>query len=74
MNLKGLFDAGLHPVGIVTGGLAVHVVEFLTNVLPDLAILEEWVQLDDFHHLLLARVQLVKVETNAVKSSENRRA
>ena len=41
-----LFDKSLHPVVIVTDRLDVEVFEFLSNITPDLSILEEGVELE----------------------------
>ena len=72
--LEGLLDARLHPVSVVTCRLHVQVVKLLIDVLPDLAILQERVQLDDLHDLLFAGVELVKVEANSVESAKNGRS
>ena len=69
--LEGLFDARLHPVSVVTGWLHILVVKLLIDVLPDLAILKERVQLDNLHDLLLAGVELVKVEADSVESAKD---
>ena len=51
--LEGLLDARLHPVCVIAGWLDVEIVKLLLDVLPDLSVLEEWIELDDLHGLLL---------------------
>jgi len=58
-------------VVVVTHRLDVEVFELLSNVTPDFSVLEEGVKLNDFHVLFFFKVQLMKVETNAVESCEN---
>ena len=72
--LEGLLDARLHPVSVVTCWLYVQVVKLLVDVLPDLAILQERVQLDDLHDLLFACVELMKVEADPVESAKDGRS
>jgi hypothetical protein len=43
----------------------------LLDIFPDLSIFQVRVQLDDFHLLLLSRVQLVKVKANSEESGED---
>lgn len=70
--LECLLNAGVHPVGVIAGGLAVLVIQLLLDVLPDLSVLKERVKLDDLHDLLFVGIEFVEVETNAVESTENR--
>lgn len=71
--LEGFLNAALHPVGIVAGGLNVLVIKLLLDVLPDLAILQEGVQLDDLHDLLLTSIKLVEVESDSVEGAKDGR-
>lgn len=56
---------------VVADRLNVEVFELLSNITPDLSILEEGVKLNDFHILFFFKVELMEVETYAVESSEN---
>ena len=40
------------------------------DVSPDFSILEVWIELNDFYHLLLLGSQFVEVEATSVESSE----
>lgn len=71
--LVGLLDARLEPVAIVAGRLDVQVIQLLLDVLPDLTVLQEWVQLDYLHNLFLVCVQLMEVEADAVEGAKDRR-
>jgi len=57
--LFSLLDAGFEPVLIISGRLDISVLELLFNVFPDLAILQERVQSDQLHLLLVSVTQLV---------------
>ena len=57
--LFSLLDAGFEPVLIISGRLDISVLELLFNVFPDLAILQERVQSDQLHLLLVSVAQLM---------------
>ena len=57
--LFSLLDAGFEPVLIISGRLDISVLELLFNVFPDLAILQERIQCDQLHLLLVSVTQLV---------------
>ena len=46
------------------------VIQLLLNVLPDLSILQVWVELDHLHALLFCGSQLVQVESDSVERGE----
>lgn len=72
-HLGSALDRAVHPVLVVAGRLYVCVVELLSDVLPDLSVLDVRVKLDHFHVLLLRRRELVEVEPNTEESSEDAR-
>ena len=73
--LEGLLDASVHPVSIINGWLDVEVIKFLLNVLPDLSILQEWIELDQFHDLLFLGAKLVHLKpAHSVEDSKDGRS
>jgi hypothetical protein len=68
--LSSLLDAGLHPVTVIASWFEICVFVLFFDVSPDLSILEVWIELNDFYHLLLLGSQFVEVEATSVESSE----
>ena len=68
---SGFFDACLHPVLVVTGGLGVGIFEFFLDISPDFAVFEIWIELNDFNHLFFRWAELVEVKAASVESAEN---
>ena len=69
--LIGAFDAAVHPVSVVTGGLDITVLELLLDVHPDFTVLEVGVQLNDLHVLLLIWLKFVQVESYPEECSKH---
>ena len=69
--LPGLLDTSLHPMPVILRWFQIGVLELFLDVAPDLSILEIWVELDHFDHLLLLRSQLMEVETTPVEGAKD---
>jgi hypothetical protein len=58
-------------VVVVADRFDVEVFKLFSDVTPDFTILEEGIELNDFHILFFFKVKLMEVESYAVKSCED---
>lgn len=55
---------------VIASWFEICVFVLFLDVSPDFSILEVWIELNDFYHLLLLGSQFVEVEATSVESSE----